>query len=264
MISDRSNDEPVVSELQPRRIHPKTGQIGVDRFQISLLGSFRLSHCGSPVDIPSREQKLLALLALRGQTSRSRLAGILWPEATEARALASLRTSLWRVQHVAPEVLIAMGCTVEVDRRVRVDAREFVDHATSTLQYDRAHPPPKLEDVSHGDLLVDWDDDWLTSDRERMRQLRLHLLEALSERLSRDGRFGLALEFALAALSQDVLRESAHRAVIRAHLAEGNMAEAQRAFSRCVMVLEQELGVEPSSTTTELLPRRLATHAFSM
>jgi len=262
MVSDRSSDKSVVSELQPRRIHPTTGQVGVDLFEISLLGSFRLCHCGSQVDIPSREQKLLALLALRGQTSRSRLAGILWPDATEARALASLRTSLWRVQHVAPDVLIAMGCTVEVDRRVRVDVREFVEHATMTLQDDRAKPRPRLEDVSHGDLLVDWDDEWLTSDRERLRQLRLHLLEALSDQLSCDGRFGLALEFALAALSQDALRESAHRAVIRAHLAEGNLAEAQRAFSRCAMVLEQELGVEPSSTTAELLPRRLPTHAF--
>ena len=89
MISDKPADEPGASALKPRRIRPNACQIGVDGFELSLLGSFRLCNCGTQVDIPSREQKLLALLALRGQTSRSRLAGILWPDATEARALAS-------------------------------------------------------------------------------------------------------------------------------------------------------------------------------
>ena len=73
------------------------------------------------------------------------------------------------------------------------------------------------------ELLPDWDDDWLEDERERLGQLHLHMLEAQADRLAADDRFGLALDVALAALRIDPFRESAHRTVIRIHLAEGNL-----------------------------------------
>ena len=48
------------------------------------------------------------------------------------------------------------------------------------------------------DLLEDWDEDWVTFERERVRQLRLHRLEQLSDRACAAGHFGLALQAALA------------------------------------------------------------------
>ncbi|MFJ2931519.1 BTAD domain-containing putative transcriptional regulator [Streptomyces sp. NPDC087219] len=91
------------------------------------------------------------------------------------------------------------------------------------------------------ELLPDWEEEWLSGERERLRQLQLHLQESLAERLTSEGRFGLALEVALATLRLDVLRESAHRSVIRIHLAEGNIGEARRAYATCRQVLRQEL-----------------------
>ncbi|MGW0994230.1 bacterial transcriptional activator domain-containing protein [Streptomyces sp. NPDC002523] len=70
----------------------------------------------------------------------------------------------------------------------------------------------------------------------------------------------------------DVLRESAHRALLRAHLAEGNLAEARRAYRACEEIFERELGVIPSPATTALLgtgsppvaaPNSVAAAAFS-
>lgn len=107
-----------------------------------------------------------------------------------------------------------------------------------------------LDDV---DLLPDWADDWLVLDRERLHQLRLHVLETLADRLADDGRFGLALDVALAALRSDTLRESAHRSVIRVHVAEGNIGEARRAYARCCDVLRRELGIAPSAATAGIL-----------
>jgi DNA-binding SARP family transcriptional activator len=87
------------------------------------------------------------------------------------------------------------------------------------------------------------------------------VLETVAARLAAEGLFGMALEAALAALRSDPLRESAHRAVIRIHLAEGNLAEAAQAYRQCRALLARELGVEPSEQTAELvrrLPRALS------
>jgi DNA-binding SARP family transcriptional activator len=103
------------------------------------------------------------------------------------------------------------------------------------------------------DLLPDWYDDWLVDDREGVRQLRLHALERLTCELSLSGRHAEAIQAALAAVRLEPLRETAHAALIRAHLAEGNRSEAVRQFHRCRELLAAELAVEPSESMRELI-----------
>ena len=64
----------------------------------------------------------------------------------------------------------------------------------------------------------------------------------------------LAVEAGLAAVAAEPLRESAHRALIAAHLAEGNRSEAMRQFEFYRMLLGKELGLEPSAMMASLAP----------
>ena len=96
------------------------------------------------------------------------------------------------------------------------------------------------------DLLPDWYDDWAIVEAEDWRQLRLHALDALTERLLAGGRFADAAGAALASVKAEPLRETAHAALIRVHLAEGNQAEALAAFERFRELLREELDIEPS------------------
>ena len=48
------------------------------------------------------------------------------------------------------------------------------------------------------------------------------------------------------AVYADPLRESAQRALIAVHLAEGNVVEAHRVFTRYRRLILDELGVEPA------------------
>ena len=75
-----------------------------------------------------------------------------------------------------------------------------------------------------GELLPHWYDDWVVIERERFRQLRLHALDALCESLAAAGRYAAAVEAGRASVAAEPLRESAHRLLIQAHLAEGNRA----------------------------------------
>jgi DNA-binding SARP family transcriptional activator len=61
-----------------------------------------------------------------------------------------------------------------------------------------------------------------------------------------------AVEAALEAVALEPLRESAHRAVIRAHLVEGNRGEALRQLGELRRLLLEELGIQPSTLVTSL------------
>ena len=106
---------------------------------------------------------------------------------------------------------------------------------------------------SSGELLPDWYDDWVVIERERFRQLRVHALERLCERLTSERRFTEAVETGLAAVEGEPLRESAHRVLIHAHLAEGNAAEALRQYGVFRGLLRDRLGLEPSGQMDALV-----------
>jgi DNA-binding SARP family transcriptional activator len=57
----------------------------------------------------------------------------------------------------------------------------------------------------------------------------------------------------LAAVSGEPLRESAHRTLIHAHLAEGNPGEAVRQYHLYRRLLADELAIEPSAAIRALV-----------
>src|SRR5438128_1254216 len=82
---------------------------------------------------------------------------------------------------------------------------------------------------------------------ERLHQLRVHALERIAERALRRGRFGKAIDSCLAAIAADPLRESAHRLLINAYLAEGNSSAGLRQYHEYCRRANEELGLEPSA-----------------
>jgi DNA-binding SARP family transcriptional activator len=61
------------------------------------------------------------------------------------------------------------------------------------------------------------------------------------------------MEAALLAIEGAPLRESAHRALIRALAAEGNRGEAMSRYAVLREMLDRELGVEPSFEVDDVL-----------
>jgi len=231
----------------------------VRQLQLMLLGGFTLLHGPEEILLPLSVQRLIALLALRDRPlSRTYLAGVLWPDCPVERSLADLRTALWRARNAPVGVLVSSGMCVRLDAQVQVDVRSLVAWGRATT--DRAERSIIAEFAGISwielslDLLPGWDDDWLMDDREDIRQLRLHALEHLSDELSMHGRHAEAIQTALGAVRLDPLRETAHAALIKAHLAEGNRSEALRQFFRCREVLTAELAVEPSAWIRRLIP----------
>lgn len=231
---------------------------GAETLRLSLLGGWALRRGGESISIAPAGQRVVALLALHQRQSRARIAGTLWPETYEGQALASLRSTLWRLQLRLPRLLARSGQELELNPELQVDAHEMASAAHRLLAY---HPIPEqhtrpddLQTLTHsGKLLPGWHDDWVMVERERLHQLRLHALEALAENLVSSGGYAKALEVALAAVAGEPLRESANRLVIQIHLLEGNPTEAMRHFDRYRQLLRDELALPPSTAIRELV-----------
>jgi DNA-binding SARP family transcriptional activator len=218
--------------------------------RLSLLGGFQLRCVDRDVTVARSGQRLLALLALQGRPlERLWVAGTLWLDATEARAGASLRSALWRLPQPDGSAVVEASAThLRLAGDVAVDVHELAGQAERLESGDGRAGPELAPAALARDLLPDWYDDWVVLERERFRQLRLHALEALCRRLTEAGRFGAAVQAGLAAVAGEPLRESAHRILIQAHLAEGNPGEAVRQYHLYRRLLAGELAIEPSAT----------------
>jgi len=215
---------------------------------LSLLRDFQLTWDGAPVHLPMSGQRVLAYLALRdGPITRTGLAGTLWPETTEHRAMASLRSALWRVNRPGLRLVDATPTHASLTGEMTVDVRRLTRSVVSALSRPGTVDRAILADVSGAEeLLPGWYDDWVLFERERLRQLRLHALESLCEQLTDEEEFVVAIDVGLAAVAADPLRETARRSLIRAFLAEGNQAEAIGQYLSYRRLLKVELDVAPS------------------
>jgi DNA-binding SARP family transcriptional activator len=223
--------------------------------RLAILGGFELTYGNGPVLLPMTGQRLLAFLALQDRpVMRMYVAGSLWPDTTEDRASANLRSALWRVSRPVPALVDTSNAHLALSHHVEVDFRHSMAFANRLL----GRTPSSGEDVADPaplakDILPDWSEDWLVMEREHFRQLRLHALESLCERLTALGRLSEAVEAGIAAVAAEPLRESAHRALIKAHLAEGNVKEAMLQYRTFRQMLDEELGLEPSESMQALV-----------
>ena len=224
------------------------------RLQVELLDGFALRARVS-IDLPLSAQRVVAFLALHDRPLlRLHVAGVLWPETSEDRAFASLRTALWRVRRSGCNLVQATDRQLELAPEVSVDAREAADFAHRVVHGEIEDDDEGLAGLLFtGELLPDWYDDWVLLERERIRQLHLHALETVCERLTAATRFAEAVEAGLAAVAGEPLRESAHRALVKAYLAEGNRGEAVRQYSIFRELLNDHLGLAPSGEMENLV-----------
>jgi DNA-binding SARP family transcriptional activator len=224
--------------------------------RLTLLGGFGLHVAGNAVLIPPGAQRLISLLALHDRAlSRDYVAGMLWGDSTEARAGGSLRSALWKLRAARPEIVWNRGGNLGLAPQVQVDVRSVTALARSAVMGSFAEETVAglLQPRFGCELLPGWYDDWVLIERERHRQLSLHALESLCDYLTVAGRFGPAVQAALAAVDLEPLRESAHRALVRVHLAEGNVWEAITGYRRYEEIAARDLGVEPSPMMRSLL-----------
>jgi DNA-binding SARP family transcriptional activator len=212
------------------------------------MGTFRARSAGRTVRVPHSVARLLAVTGLLGPMSRSQVAGLLWCDGTQGRAMANLRTTLSRLSGIDGEFLTSNGDIVELAEDVHLDVHDVIEWVHASI-YDTG-PVTELSGPPANvgrELLVGWEEDWLVESRDRLRVLQTQALEAVAERLMTTGRAAEALPYALSAVASQPWSESANKLVIEIHARRGNPSSALRHYRRFRAALFAELGVQPGS-----------------
>jgi predicted ATPase/DNA-binding SARP family transcriptional activator len=227
--------------------------------EVRLLGKFEVCVDGRPVEIQLRAaQALLAYLLLNAGTEqrREQVAGLLWPDMTDAKAKDNLRHTLWVIRK-------ALG------NRDYVLADDLSVSFNTTLDYwlDTALLERKSTGETSGDdliaivsaygggLLPGFYDDWVTLERERLQAAFERKMALRLDKLVEAQRWPEVLDWGEHWIALGHVPEPAYRALMSAHAGLGDMASVATIYQRCVEVLKSELGVEPAAQTRALYER---------
>jgi DNA-binding SARP family transcriptional activator/predicted ATPase len=241
------------------------------RLSVRLLGTLQVTLDGAPLtDFESdKERVLLAYLAEEAQQPhrREKLAGLLWPERTEAAARANLRRVLSNLRRLLGDrtpagepFLLVSGQAV----RFNAACNAWID----SLAFAHLLSPPgqqastQLEEairLYQGDFLEGFSvadspacEEWMVVCRERYQRMMMEALHRLVMEYERHGRYERALELAWRQLDLEPWWEEAHQQLIRLLALSGRRSEALAQYVKCRHVLARELDVEPSPQTTRL------------
>jgi DNA-binding SARP family transcriptional activator len=224
---------------------------------LRLFGDPRVTRGDGRLDVHERGKGLLAFVAMHGvRVGRRFAAGALRPSSDEARAARSLRSALWRLNRVDVQLVIVDSQSVALPDGMVVDADLVQAWATRVINWQPTAEDLRVMSGSRSlEILAGWYDDWVLTERKRVRQQMLHTLDTLSRQLIQAGRTAEAVEVATVATGSDPLRESGQHALLEANLAEGDWAEGHRAFTKYRKLLRHQLAVEPDPLLWTLLSR---------
>lgn len=251
------------------------------------MSTLRLAFLGSPeITHPQRgevalaNRKALALLAYLAMESghahsRESLLGLLWPDMPDADARNNLRVT-W--SHLRSKLGDDCLLSTRLDMQFNPHSAHWLDVTTFQNLLERcathahAHAHTRRSDcpdcqahlaqavaLYRGDFLAGFFldgcaefDEWLTVQRERLRNQAIESLHELAGHHERAGHFAEAEGYVRRLLQLDPLREDAHRQLMRLLLAQDQRAAALAQFEVCKRVLADTLGVDPDPETLAL------------
>lgn len=251
---------PVTGKTSPGGKQPQR-KVSAPVLSISLLGGMGLLYDGHAVRLGNRRARaLLAYLALSdsGRERREHLAALFWGDNSEHNARASLRQVLFD----ARDTLAALGCDALVPGRDHVElvaGSTELDITAMLNEINRGSIPSALLTQTRvsDTILAGYEDlgpafgEWLTTARRGIHERLLRALEQSYMDTGVQQRERRLL--ADAALRLDPLHEGACRAVMRLAAEDGEIGAALRAYAELYEALGNELDMEPSAATQNLV-----------
>ncbi|MFI9558747.1 AfsR/SARP family transcriptional regulator [Nonomuraea endophytica] len=240
-------DPDLLSPDRPEPVDPDLlGPVRAGLIELDLLGPVRARRGPVELDLGSPKQRLLlaALVLADGRTlGRDQLIDVLWADDPPATARNVLRTYASRLRGVlGREALVSVG-----------SGYRLVPVSTDLAEFERLRDAGWLREALalwRGQALADLSGPYAEATRAALEERRLAVLEL---RLAADLEAGVEVTGELSALvAAYPLRESVRALLMRALYRGGRQAEAIGVFTEARRVLDEELGVEPSSELADV------------
>ena len=238
--------------------------------RVSLLGEQSIAGAGARAR-SSRAVALVAFLAAHAGSPqpRQRIAGLFWPDSTDAQALTNLRRELHQLRQILadePSLIVTptdLGwhdtATCRVDLRVfDVECKAaLAAAATGDDEGVLLHAARAIGEY-RGDLLPGVYDDWVLEVRSAVERQCVSLCDLLGEARARHGDLAGAVEVARRRIALQPLEEVGYRTLMGLQADLGDRAGAVSTYHHCASVLERELGVVPDPATRQAFQRLMA------
>jgi len=231
--------------------------------EVRLLGQFEVRLDTVVLAIPSRPaQLLLAYLLLNAGLPhrREQVAGLLWPDTSDANARRSLRQALWQLRQAfnhhpdTGDVFLTDDLTLTLNAQIDywLDVDVLVAKTANGATADDL-----IATVStyRGELLTGFYEEWVCLERERVQAIYEHKMKLLLDRLVDAQRWEEILDWGERWIALGHTPEPAYRALMIAHARLGDAAQMATVYQRCVAALRSDLNVEPSELTRSTYER---------
>jgi predicted ATPase/DNA-binding SARP family transcriptional activator len=235
--------------------------------KLELFGKFRIRDCqGRDLHISTKKtQWLLAYLLLHPSThTREHIAGLFWPESSDAKASNSLRQALHSLTKSLELGGPSRGHALTIATQL-VEFKLSEDMSLDTLDFSRAlrqcNEKSELDNESclkaaiafyKGDLLEGCDERWCIEQRDYFKDLYLRALGQLIHIYLERKEYAKAIELAREVLNKTPWHEPVHRQLMYIYSAMGDRNAAIQQYRECRRVLRKELGVDPLPETETL------------
>ncbi len=240
---------------------------------VKLFGNLIiLSPDGDLVNLAApRVQELFCYLVIQSEQAHPReaLLDLFWNTSSLSQARRNLRQTLWQLQKTLDSYHHGSGIPLiratngwlqlnhEAPLRTDVAAFEGAFSQVSGIPGDLLDPEQakvlqSAVELYRGDLLEGWYQDWCLIERERLQNIYLSMLDKLMCFCDAHQLYDIGLIYGERALRYDRANERVHRHIMRLLYGSGNRSAALHQYDHCVTALLEELGVSPSTHTSEL------------
>lgn len=240
--------------------------------RIHLLGKFSVEYNGGPGGLGSpKVQELLSYLLIHRNRPRPReaLAALLWGDTATDKSKKYLRQALWQLQTAlvphspaeGEQLLLVEDNWVQLNTRSEIWLDVAVLEEAFALLKDKPgwRMDAKERDVAQaavqvyqGELLEGSYQDWCLFERERLQNMHLAMLSKLMSYCEANNEYEAGQLYGLRILNYDRASERTHRRLMRLQYMSGDRTAALRQYERCVVALDEDLGVKPDKRTVTL------------
>ena len=250
------------------------------RLDLSLLGEPEMRLDGNIIENLESEKARALLFYITVEADRSHrraeLAEMFWPNRPEGfgrnnfkQALAVLRKALRDRGSEEPFLLTSnRDVHFNAGSSHRVDIAEFKNtieavekHAHQSIDacVSCAKKLMKVSDLYRGDFLAGFFlpdchefEEWVIVNRETYQRMMSDVLRNLISYHERQKEFDQACKYGERLIALEPWSESSHRTLMRLLAMNGKRSAALKQYHDCVEMLDNELGVTPTSETIEL------------